>query len=776
MNHKQRLRAKVYSKSETMTEEASEATVSAPAPPPSLTKPKTQTTKLKTKTPQSEPELLPEPPTPPGFQRPQGEYTFAPPSKEEEEKKEEEDDLSPVANPHYQNNQTTDDSVVSTTFYGTEGSITTASLVSSADRTRASANTVSRTNTTPKPKSGRPEFDNTETSFSARDLANGDNNKLMVKYVDEDEKSGVKVVINDKDKDDEMDDEAYYKKQNAKRREERKLGCYMFLSGLVGVIIASVLLALELPKDESSSSAVNQTGLPQGESTPALLELLDLPSSTLEVLRSNPQSPQGQAFAWLRQDPHWVTDYDQQRARQRYGLSVLYYATRGEEWHWDDMEAYGVSFLSYDIHECDWMPHKASFGCDASEHITSLGLQHMGLQGSLPKELWTVLAPNTLTKVELGHNQITGTIETYIGMLSQLSHLDLSQTQLNTSLPSEIGACQSLEILVLSDNPTVHGNVPTQLGLLNNLRGLWWMNSGISGPIPSELGGLSMLQLLELGGNALTGTIPTSLFSSSEALLPDLTTTSTSRSSPNSTLGLSETATGLREIRLDRNQLVGSIPSEIVRVASSLTNLDLSQNNFERATLPTFLAALTKLSSLQVRRNRWTGAIPSELGLLSSNLASLGLSESKFTGPIPAEIMQLTNLRNLYLHEIRGLEGHIVDDTNDITPDISFPFAVGLLTSLREFTISNTPFSGTLPLQLCTIPILSFSCDPNILCGCYCDCPGATIAPAILTTGKPTAGPTVRPTEKTTMAPSISLAKIRESILRLLPGFTRATI
>ena len=776
MNRKQRIRAKVYLKSETMTkttEGTSEATAAAAAPaPPSLTNTKTMATPQKTKMPQSEPELFREPPSPAGFQHPRGEYTTcAPPTKGEEEKKEEEDDQSAVANAYYQSNQNADDSVVSTTFYGTEGSVTTASIVSSSDRTRASANTVSRTNTT-KPK---PGLDNTEASFSAHDLHA--DSKLMIKYVDEeDEKGGVKVVINKKEKEDEIDDETYYKEQNTKRREERKLGCYMFLSGLVGVIIASVLLALELPNNESPSSALNQTGQPSSDSTPALLELLDLPPSTLEILRSNPQSPQGQAFAWLRQDPYWVTDYDQQRARQRYGLSILYYATRGEEWHWDDTEAYGASFLSYDIHECDWMPHKASFGCDSSEHITSLGLQHMGLQGSLPKELWTVLAPNTLTKIELGRNQITGTIETYIGMLSQLTHLDLSQTQLNTSLPSEIGACQYLEILVLSDNPAVHGNLPTELGLLNNLQGLWWMNSGISGPIPSELGGLSMLQLLELGGNALTGTIPPVLFSGSGALPPDLTTISTSRSSPNSTLGLSMTATGLREIRLDRNQLVGSIPSEIVRVASSLTNLDLSQNNFERATFPTFLAALTKLTSLQVRRNQWTGAIPSELGLLSLNLASLGLSESKYTGPIPSEIMQLTNLRNLYLHNIRGLAGHIVDDANDITPDISFPFAVGLLTNLREFTISNTPLSGTIPLQLCTIPILSFSCNPNILCGCDCDCPGVTIAPNILTTGKPTAGPTVRPTEKTTMAPSISVATIRESILRLLPSFTRAAI
>ena len=79
---------------------------------------------------------------------------------------------------------------------------------------------------------------------------------------------------------------------------------------------------------------------------------------------------------------------------------------------------------------------------------------------------------------------------------------------------------------------------------------------------------------------------------------------------------------------------------------------------------------MTKLKNLQLGNNDWTGTLPTELGLLSANLVSLGLSESKLTGSIPSEILFLTNLENLYLHSIPGLEGHIVDELDDIQAEV----------------------------------------------------------------------------------------------------------
>ena len=413
-------------------------------------------------TPQSESDLLPQPPASPGYQH---RYQHAPPTKEEE-KKEEDDELLEATSQHSASSSYQPDAPsvteISTTYYGTDGSTTTASLPdnheNTPDRTRNNINSSS-TNSKTEGKQELPLFD---TTTSTKNTLNA-NDKLDPTL--NNEKAGDDKGDTVLEEDDNDDDEEYYKKQREKRRKERQLGCCMFLSGLVGVIIAAILLALELG-DQSSSPESATLEEPRSESTPVLLELLDLPSSTLDILKSNPQSPQGQAFAWLRQDPNWITDYDRQRARQRFGLGVLYYATRGEEWQWDDVEAYSATFLSYDTHECDWLPHKSSFACNSDRHLTSLGLHHMGLQGPIPKEVWTLLAPETLTKVELGQNQITGMVETYIGMLPQLTYLDLAQNQLSSSLPSEIGACQSLETLALSDNPDLSGSMPTELRLL----------------------------------------------------------------------------------------------------------------------------------------------------------------------------------------------------------------------------------------------------------------------------------------------------------------------
>ena len=70
--------------------------------------------------------------------------------------------------------------------------------------------------------------------------------------------------------------------------------------------------------------------------------------------------------------------------------------------------------------------------------------------------------------------------------------------------------------------------------------------------------------------------------------------------------------------------------------------------------IPAELGNLTNLSVLFLGGNQLTGPIPAELGDLT-NLEELGLEENQLTGPIPAELGDLTNL--VYL----GLIGKRVD-------------------------------------------------------------------------------------------------------------------
>ncbi|GMN36538.1 hypothetical protein TIFTF001_006102 [Ficus carica] len=80
----------------------------------------------------------------------------------------------------------------------------------------------------------------------------------------------------------------------------------------------------------------------------------------------------------------------------------------------------------------------------------------------------------------------------------------------------------------------------------------------------------------------------------------------------------------LVSLSLDRNQLNGSVPPE--------------------------LGKLALLQALYLSENQLSGSIPPELGNLTS-LIVLDLSENQLSGPLPRELGKLTSLEYLYLYE-----------------------------------------------------------------------------------------------------------------------------
>ena len=78
--------------------------------------------------------------------------------------------------------------------------------------------------------------------------------------------------------------------------------------------------------------------------------------------------------------------------------------------------------------------------------------------------------PQTLSMFTVRNNQFTGAITPLIGnACSRLSVLDLSQNQLSSKIPSELGKCSNLQKLILHDN-LISGTVPGELSSLSSLR------------------------------------------------------------------------------------------------------------------------------------------------------------------------------------------------------------------------------------------------------------------------------------------------------------------
>ena len=135
---------------------------------------------------------------------------------------------------------------------------------------------------------------------------------------------------------------------------------------------------------------------------------------------------------------------------------------------------------------------------------TSLKLQTQQLSGSIPSEIGNL---TNLTHLQLNHNQLTGEIPPEIGNLTNLTYLHLSSNGLTGTIPPEIGNLTNLSRLYLSENQLT-GSIPPEIGNLTNLTVLYLRNNQLTGEIPSEIGNLTNLGWLFLFNNQLTGEIP----------------------------------------------------------------------------------------------------------------------------------------------------------------------------------------------------------------------------------------------------------------------------
>ena len=166
-------------------------------------------------------------------------------------------------------------------------------------------------------------------------------------------------------------------------------------------------------------------------------------------------------------------------------------------------------------------------------------------------------------------------------------------------------------------------------------------------------------------------------------------------------------ATSLKSLNLQNNQLTESIPSSL----GSLANLEYLylHNNQLSGTIPAALGNISSLLGLCLDNNLLTGEIPPQIGNLT-NLVYLCLGVNQLTGSIPDELGDLTNLKWLYLHR-NELSGSIPSDLGDLA-ELSrlrlhgnqltgaIPTELGGLSSLQELGLGDNQFSGSLPTEL----------------------------------------------------------------------------
>jgi len=126
-----------------------------------------------------------------------------------------------------------------------------------------------------------------------------------------------------------------------------------------------------------------------------------------------------------------------------------------------------------------------------------LNLGQNQLTGTIPSGLEQLININL---IYLNNNQLTGPIPAEIGLLSELRWLDLSQNQLSGDIPDELWQLSNLEFIYLYSNQLT-GTLSAQIG---QIPGLYWVNisqNQITGAVPEEINQLINLQILNLQSN-----------------------------------------------------------------------------------------------------------------------------------------------------------------------------------------------------------------------------------------------------------------------------------
>ena len=163
----------------------------------------------------------------------------------------------------------------------------------------------------------------------------------------------------------------------------------------------------------------------------------------------------------------------------------------------------------------------------------------------------------------------------------------------------------------------------------------------------------------------------------------------------------------LRVINLRENKLFGELPAPMISDLANLEVLDLSSNRFSGALPPQLFDAI-KLTRLSLFENSLSSFIPTELGLLRE-LNVLDLGSNRLTSSIPSTIDKLSKLVGLSVFD------------NMLTGIV--PSVLASLQSLEMLYIDSNNFEGPLSTGICLLNLDEFWSDCEaIQCTCCTKC------------------------------------------------------
>ncbi|CAB9506443.1 LRR receptor-like serine threonine-protein kinase At4g08850-like [Seminavis robusta] len=338
---------------------------------------------------------------------------------------------------------------------------------------------------------------------------------------------------------------------------------------------------------------------------------------------------------------------------QRYVMAVLYNEWSGTDWDEQNL------WWSDNAHECTWL----YVTCNSDQQVVSLGMDEMHLYGTIPTELALL---SELRGISVTRNHLSGTVPTELFLLTKLKVLSFYDNELTGSIPSHIQQLSSSLLQLRLEKNELSGSLTTQIGALSELMELSLGFNAIQEDIPSEIGYLTQLVSLSLEENRFSKVIPTSIGMCTQLREVYLSECLLSGPLP-STMGL---LTELEVLQLFGSGLAGSVPTEWGNMVA-LHRLDINDNKLT-GPFPSELGQVTELYYLTANENLLTGSIPTEFGLLT-NMTRMEIFGNDLSGTVPSELGEMTLLDLFQLYHNPRITGTMPDEvcalheTGDLT-------------------------------------------------------------------------------------------------------------
>jgi Leucine-rich repeat (LRR) protein len=216
------------------------------------------------------------------------------------------------------------------------------------------------------------------------------------------------------------------------------------------------------------------TERPTSRPTPRdVRDIIEMASPGSASALDDPSSPQGQALEWIlsHEDPY---DYGDWRILQRWALAGLGYSTGVEDWDQN------VRWMDESLGECTWQ----GIDCDNRGRVISIELRQNNLGGEVFPELF--LLADSLVTLDLGSNEIAGTLPTEYGLLTELQQFNIERNDMEGRIPTEVGNMGNLMAWDFSFNVFV-GTVPVEINNLRNLYQLKFHVNDLTGNVPEGI-------------------------------------------------------------------------------------------------------------------------------------------------------------------------------------------------------------------------------------------------------------------------------------------------